>query len=320
MAKGKKRTKAPVDVKALMEALDDLGTAREYVSYVNLVIDVTASDSLIDYMLEAFTPQNGHAEVRHVLLTSEAPDLPMPSDLCVIVSGESLLLGDVAAASRRMGCPAVVIAEEGETYFAEDPETAAEILSNVPDDFVGIPMDDLVACNFGDERPLDDLGRWIVNNAPAKRVSMAADFAFLRHPLSMEITRLVALQNAGVGLVFIVPGADMPVITLNQAKLVLQIASIYGQPLDYGRIVEVAVVVAGAFGFRAIAREIAGAVPVLGVGVKGLIAYSGTLTMGCAAVDYFEEGGCINGLAHAISQAVSANQGDGAQEDASYAS
>lgn len=304
-AKSKKRAKSPIDFWKLMESVESVSEAREQFAAVSVVIDVTASDRLIDAVLEAFSPVGDNAQVTPVVMEDGKAELPMPCDLCVVVAGESLRVGEAAASARRLGCPTVVVIEAGETYFAESPEDAAELLGDeAPDQETGIPVDDIVDVDFADERPLDGLARWIAVNVLAKRLSLAASFPFMRLPLSMELTERTALQNAGVGLVFIVPGADMPVITLNQAKLVLQIAGVYGQPIDQGRILEIGAVVAGAFGFRALARELSGAIPVLGWGIKGAVAYTGTLAMGKAAVEYFEEGGRINGLASKIREVV----------------
>lgn len=304
-SKKKKRAAMPLDPKKLMELMSDLGQAREVPAYVNLVIDVTASDRLIDCILRAFYTENPDTEVRKVLLADRLPSLPMPSDLCVIVTGQSLKVGALAALSRRLGCPCVLAIEAGQTFFAEEEQQACELAGVSADSkIIGVPLDDIVEVDFATPRPLDELGRWIVGNAPAKRVSMAADFPFMRYPFGVELTRLIAAQNGAVGVVLLVPGADMPVITFNQAKLVLQIASVYGQPLDYGRAAELAAVVAGAFGFRALARELSDTVPALGWGIKGCVAYSGTLAMGMAALEYFEEGGRINGLASKLREAV----------------
>ena len=112
-----------------------------------------------------------------------------------------------------------------------------------------------------------------------------------------------ALQNAGVGLLFIIPGADMPVMTLNQAKMLLQIAAAYGQPLSAERIKELAAVVGGAFLFRNIARTAVGVVPVLGWAIKGAVGFAGTEAMGHAAIEYFEAGGDIVGVASVVQKA-----------------
>lgn len=310
-AKGKgrkKKTKAPVDVKGLMDAAADLGQARDWPVYVDLVFDPTASDALIDAVNDAFAAAPGKgAYVEKAVLESSNLKPHLPADLCVIVGGVNRRLGKVAAAARRAGIPTVVVVEYGRTWFSEEAPKSeiAALAALAKEETVGIPEDDVVAVDFSDEFPLEELGRWIVRKAPAKRVSMAADFAFLRRPLSLEITNGAALQNAAVGVLIFIPGADMPVITFNQASLVLQIASVYGHELDFSRIKEVAAVVAGAFGFRAVARELSGVLPGFGWAVKASIAYTGTVAVGRAALDYFDEGGTLNGLSEALDTASS---------------
>jgi hypothetical protein len=56
------------------------------------------------------------------------------------------------------------------------------------------------------------------------------------------LTRLIArtsAQNVFIALLF-VPGSDMPAMTLNQARMVLNIAAMYGERLDVERAVELA--------------------------------------------------------------------------------
>ena len=315
MAKSKKRTKMPVDVKKLMEFADDMGQSMEWPVSVSIVVDATASDKLIDAVLEGFAPVADNVRVQTLVLQDEHLALDMPCDLCVVVGGDSLQLGDAAAYARRLGCPTVVAVDASQTCFAESADDAAQILGEDDACVTGIPQDDVVDVDPGAICPLDDLARWIACNALVKRMAMAAALPFMRLPLAMELTTKTALQNAGVGLVFIVPGADMPIITLNQARLVLQIAGIYGQPADKGRIAELAAVVAGAFGFRALARELSSVVPALGLGIKGTVAYTGTLAMGKAAVEYFEEGGRIGGLAARIREAVDSAMAAMSQEE-----
>ena len=151
-------------------------------------------------------------------------------------------------------------------------------------------MDDIVDIDVkpGTRRPLEELGSWIVSNAPAKRIAMAANFAFLRHPLAVELTQHNAIENGAIGLVFFMPGADMPLITLNQARMVLQIAAVYGNDLSTDRIKEVAAVVAGGFGCRALARKLVSLVPVMGWAIKPAVAASGTVAMGYSAIGYSE--------------------------------
>jgi len=82
---------------------------------------------------------------------------------------------------------------------------------------------------------------------------------------------------------------DMPVLTLNQIRLVLRIALAHGQEMDSQRSVEIAGVVGTGFGLRALARTLLDVVPIAGWIVKGGVAYTGTRAIGEAAVRYFEE-------------------------------
>ena len=302
----------PIDLKELLDSVANVGQERDLPVYVDLVFDPTASDALIDCVLEAFVEDGSNAFIEQLVLETKVPEIPVPCDLCVVVGGDSLLLGDVAAAARAKGIPAVVAIARGETYFANDPKAAqafvdATIAANEPPRVRttagtasallptvgrGIPVEDIVDIDVhaGGERPLEELGAWIVSNAPAKRISMAADFPFLRHPLAVDLIQHTAIQNGAIGLVFFVPGADMPVITLNQAKMALQIAAAYGRPLTAERAREVLAVVAGGFGFRALSRRLVSLVPVLGWAIKPAVAASGTVAMGQAAIGYFEGG------------------------------
>ena len=92
-------------------------------------------------------------------------------------------------------------------------------------------------------------------------------------------------------------------MTLNQAKMVLQIAAAYGQPLTVERARELAAVVGGGFACRAAARQLVGVVPALGWAIKAGIGYAGTAAMGRAAIEYFEHGGSVAGIAAVVAEA-----------------
>ena len=92
-------------------------------------------------------------------------------------------------------------------------------------------------------------------------------------------------------------------MTLNQAKMLLQIAAAYGQPMAVERVKELAAVVGGAFACRAVARQLVAFVPAFGWAIKAAIGYTGTLAMGRAAVEYFEGDGKIDHLAEVVGRA-----------------
>ena len=333
-----------VDVGKIIGAFFDVAGGTDIDVAVDLVIDPTAPDALVDAVLSAFVDVDSDATVETVVLGAggaaadagggadggvvrEAVEsgLPVPCDLAVIVGGESPLLGDAASAGRAMGIPSVIVVSRGEARFAfaddgpaapgtggaaataggpggdatvgggEAGSASAPKAAGATGDGLercaGVPLDDLVDVDVsgGAERPLEELGEWIVRNAPAKREGLAANFPFVRHPLALEFARENATQNGAIGLVFFVPGADMPVITANQARLVLQIAAIYGHDVGRERIREVACVIASGFGLRGVARALVSLVPAISWAVKPAVAAGGTMAIACAAVAYFED-------------------------------
>lgn len=305
----RRRAAMPIDLGKLRAAAEEFEGAVGRPLNLSLVIDVTASDELIGCLLDNLRTQDPSVDLRCTVLAAELPQLSWQCDLCIVVAGQSLLLGELAEQGLEQGVAVVVALEEGETFFAESPQEAEEILGlsgGEPGEAApaGIPLGSIVAVDPAAAHPLEELGAWIARSLPELRLALARHLPFCRRPVALELTRRAALLNAGVGALVMIPGADMPAITMNQAKLVLQIAGVYGQPLDMGRMREVLAVVAGAFGLRAVARELADAVPGLGWGVKGAVAYSGTIAMGRAAIDCFEEGGTLNSLGAAIERAA----------------
>jgi uncharacterized protein (DUF697 family) len=144
------------------------------------------------------------------------------------------------------------------------------------------------------------LGDWMVRKLPDAALSLARALRFVRGPYITSATQATSLQNAAIAAVFFLPGADMPLLTLNQMKLFLKIAAVYDATLDGRRLQELAVLLLGGFGFRALARRLVGVVPVLGWAIRGGIGYTGTLAVGAAAHEYFEKGGDLRKLVRGL--------------------
>lgn len=310
----------PIDVSKLLSALTTIGQKSDATSRVELIFDPTASNSLVDKIINAFVGVTENLRVRDTILGETVPAIPKNADLVIIVGGDSLLLGDVADAAKAMDIPAVVVIERGKTYFADDKNAAqayADLTlreneapttsgnAQAPSVGKGVDLDDLVDMSPDDpEQSFERLGTWIVQNVPDKRLSLARALPFLRHPLAVELAKQTTIQNAAIGVVFFVPGADMPLIALNQAKMVLQIAAVYGKPMTRDRLGEVLAVMAGGFGFRTIARQVTARVPVLGWAIKPAVAAGGTMAMAIAAIEYYEEDGKLHGLSKVADKAM----------------
>ena len=136
--------------------------------------------------------------------------------------------------------------------------------------------------------PIDEIAERLARALGENATPLAARLPTLRRAVCEELIRKVSRQNAFVGAAVFVPGADMPVLTLNQVRLVLRIADAYGFEIDKERLPEVLGVVGSGIGLRAVARRAIGYVPLVGWAVQGAVAYAGTRALGEAAMRYFE--------------------------------
>ena len=94
----------------------------------------------------------------------------------------------------------------------------------------------------------------------------------------------------GVVLGAFASGADMFAITGIQMTLMLNIGATYGRDPDLGQVWELLPVVGGGFGWRALARELSGFIPVAGIAIKAAIAYAGTVVVGEGVAFYYRNG------------------------------
>ena len=155
------------------------------------------------------------------------------------------------------------------------------------------------------------LGGWeatlerILEDRPDLHLTMARRFTAFRKPVVNRIIQQTASANAQFSLITGVTSAfpilsvflpvnalsDVIILTKNQIMMTLKIAAVYGLPIDYqSRMKEIIPLIGNAVGWRAIARELTGAIPFIGFAAKASIAYAGTVTIGKAAAVYYETG------------------------------
>jgi uncharacterized protein (DUF697 family) len=173
--------------------------------------------------------------------------------------------------------------------------------SSTPVDIAYVPATRVVAVPPGRPLPVDRIAELVASVTEETGYALAARLPVLREAVVDAIVRRFARQNGVLGVVIFIPGADFPVLTLNQLRMVFRIAAAHGEQIDRERIPELLAVVGAGLGFRTVAREALGFVPGLGWAIKGGIAYVGTKALGKAATAYFEQGG-----AHALSRAADA--------------
>jgi len=157
-------------------------------------------------------------------------------------------------------------------------------------DAAGVFDDEVARGLGGDHAGAPTLENRIVRAAGDGAAALAVQLPALRRAYCDRVVLANASQNAVIGAVVIIPGADMPAMTANQVRMVLKIAAAYGEQIGLDRALEILSVVGTAFVFRTLARQALDFVPGFGWALKGAVGFTGTVTLGEAAVAYFEAG------------------------------
>jgi uncharacterized protein (DUF697 family) len=145
----------------------------------------------------------------------------------------------------------------------------------------------------------------LIDACKGVEIAVGRRLPVLRESVGAKLTRdaagnalKVALASAvvdhvpviGVVLGAFASAGDMVAITGIQMMLLLQIEATYGKDPDVGRMWQLLPIVGGGFGWRTLARELSGFIPVAGIAIKGGIAYAGTIVVG-EGVTFFNEHG-----------------------------
>lgn len=139
------------------------------------------------------------------------------------------------------------------------------------------------------------------------RLPLARAFPPFRQAVVRDVVHSVAVENAVFSLATSLPNiapflgliwapaefaSDTAFLTMNQVKMTFQLAGASDRPIGYGeQKTEIAGIVAGAFGWRALARELIGKIP-MGGGIipKAAVAYAATHVVGQSIERYYRLG------------------------------
>ncbi len=147
---------------------------------------------------------------------------------------------------------------------------------------------DIVRVDAGEGFPLERIARAVARRLGEEAAPLAASVPLLREAVCDELVASFARKNGLIGAAVFVPGADLPLLTLNQLRLVLRLAQAYGHEAGRERLPEALATVGVGIGLRAVARELVDLVPLAGWALKGAVAYAGTRALGEAARRRFE--------------------------------
>lgn len=175
---------------------------------------------------------------------------------------------DVLRRARRERVPVVAVV----VGFPRDVPTIPYVLAT-----------DVVRAGSGHSFPLETIARAIAARVGDDGAPLAARVPLLREAVCEQLVALAARRNGVLAAAIWIPGADLPILLLNELRLVLRLAQAYGVDGGRERLAELAATLGAGFGLRTLARELLDLVPGAGWVLKGAVAYGGTRALGDAA-------------------------------------
>lgn len=253
-----------------------------------------ASPTIARAVREALLPQN---ETTFVSVHPLGSDVTAGVDALVILPGSPEEAAERALDAARMGIPAAILVC---SQVEERPVQASEDVASL-----------VTYLSASNERvAVDKLCEWLVGACASKSIALAAGIPACRQNVVRSLVRSCALANVGVGVVDLLPGADLPVMAASQARLAFDVAAAYDRRLsvsDFGLIAG-GVVLAG-LGYRSVSRSVSRALPPLAWAVRGGVAFAGTVVTGAVAR------ACASGTTpRRVVEAAAGGIGKGAEE------
>jgi uncharacterized protein (DUF697 family) len=205
-------------------------------------------------------------------------DDPKGAAVLVYVFGHEATADDVQALkrARRARVPVVAVA-------------AGRVSDDVTIPFV--LATDVVRVEQGEGFPVEKIARVIAVRLGEEGAPLAARLPVLRRAVCDVLVASFARRCGVLAAAVFVPGADLPVLALNQVRMLLRIEQAHGLDADpRERAPELLATVAAGVGLRSVARRLLKLVPVARWAVQGAVAYAGTRALGEAAIKRLEAG------------------------------
>jgi small GTP-binding protein len=133
----------------------------------------------------------------------------------------------------------------------------------------------------------------IIDASPEAALAIGRELPAYRRQAAQRIIRNATLVSLAAGIEPI-PFVDIPILLGTQARLVLRLAALYGEPMDNTEAIkharELITTMVGGLAFRYLAEQAAKLVPFGGDFVAGAIAGAATWSIGEVALEYYENG------------------------------
>ena len=251
------------------------------------------------------------AAFRSVLLTGTGSDtIPLDAAAALetmTLGGSPVDLTDARAVlffgspGDRAGAPVERLAQLKLPVFAVLVDAAVAATSGPAQAPTAGTVEDYIVPSMDFESLRTRLLPHLIDVCKGVEIAVGRRLPMLRTTVAAKLTRDAALNTlkvsgasalidnvpvVGAFLGAFVSAGDMMAITGIQMMLMLQIRATFGKDPDVAQMWELLPIVGGGFGWRALARELSGFIPVGGILIKSAIAYAGTVVVGEGATFY----------------------------------
>jgi hypothetical protein len=151
------------------------------------------------------------------------------------------------------------------------------------------------------------LVREVLERQPDLEIPLARAFPIFREETAQRLVQRASFENAAFSVATALPNiapflgfiwspgefaSDTAFLTLNQIRMIFLLAAASDRPVGYtDQKTEIASIITGAFGWRAVARELAGKIPAGGGLIpKAAIAFAGTWVVGASVERLYRVG------------------------------
>lgn len=242
--------------------IDALGTRRRVFARaeedvaISVLVDPRTPAWLARAVREALVPERTSAHVS-VRALGAAPVMP-EGDACVVLSaGDVPQVGETAI-------PLCVLLPVTQVIASDDSSRVT-----------------LVPC-VDARQVAPSLAAWLLAAVPHRELALAASFPFCRPAALRRIVARCARENAAVGALPLIPGADMPVMTANQLRMALEVLAAYGLGSSVREALALVGVVGAGLAYRQVARRLPKPTEPLGWALRGAVGYAGSVATGVA--------------------------------------
>lgn len=296
----------PIDPGKVKRVADKIQKQIDVELAIEIFVDNTCNKEFLESIKDYFEAADRSVQIYYKDVSARSITLSQDASFAVIIAGQDANCASVYNILSQSGIVKIVVCANPVDFISNLEENIINYNKNeiICPDLITYSRDasDPELINFDDYNGAMDinikakLADFAYRASETMEIAYAQMFPFLRGRIADNIIYTCSLENGGIGIIKILPGADMPLMTINQIRMLLQLAAVYGYKINEDRVLEIISIVAAAFGMRYISNKVKKSAPIPKFIVDGTFGVSATVVLGNLAKEYFASGLAIDGL------------------------